>query len=146
MKLANKLRDKNIQRVGRGGTRGKTSGRGHKGQRSRAGHCIRPAFRDLLEKIPKLRGHNKNRAKGVIGSKTPIIGVNLDILEKYFNEGDHIVPKSFVDKNLLSKNKGQNPKIKILSKGDITKAINISHCTISKSAKEKIISAGGKVI
>lgn len=43
-------------RVGRGGKRGTYSGRGQKGQRARAGHRIRPASRDLLQRLPKLRG------------------------------------------------------------------------------------------
>ena len=49
--------------VGRGGKRGKTSGRGHKGQKARAGHRIRPEERDAIKKIPKKRGHGKNRAR-----------------------------------------------------------------------------------
>ncbi len=52
-------------RVGRGGKRGKTSGRGTKGQNARAGHKKRPEMRDLIKKIPKLRGHGKNRSRTV---------------------------------------------------------------------------------
>ena len=44
-------------KVGRGGKRGKTSGRGHKGQKSRAGRKIRPEIRDMIKKIPKKRGY-----------------------------------------------------------------------------------------
>lgn len=55
-----KNRDK--KRVGRGGKRGVTSGRGTKGQRARAGHRIRPAERDLIQRLPKLRGF-KNKPR-----------------------------------------------------------------------------------
>ena len=48
--------------VGRGGTRGKTAGRGTKGQNARSGHRKRPELRDIIKKIPKKRGHGKNRS------------------------------------------------------------------------------------
>lgn len=50
------------KRIGRGGKRGNTSGRGQKGQKSRAGRRIRPAERDLIQRLPKLRGV-KNKPK-----------------------------------------------------------------------------------
>ena len=53
--------------VGRGGKRGKTSGRGTKGQKARSGHKIRPAFRDIIKKIPKLRGRGKNKNVSSMG-------------------------------------------------------------------------------
>ena len=57
-------KDRKKKRVGRGGKRGTTSGRGTKGQKSRSGHRIRPAERDLLIRIPKLRGYrNKSIQK-----------------------------------------------------------------------------------
>ena len=53
------------RRVGRGGKRGKTSGRGHKGQRQHGGHGVRPELRDMIKKLPKLRGHGINRSRTV---------------------------------------------------------------------------------
>jgi large subunit ribosomal protein L15 len=53
---------KDEKRVGRGGKRGTTAGRGTKGQKARSGHCIRPAERDLIQRLPKLRGY-KNKPK-----------------------------------------------------------------------------------
>ena len=53
---------KSVKRIGRGGKRGKTSGRGTKGQKARAGNSMRPEMRDIIKKLPKLRGHGKNRA------------------------------------------------------------------------------------
>lgn len=54
--------NKSRRRIGRGYTRGKKAGKGQKGQRSRAGHSIRPAEKDLIQRLPKLRGvKNKPR-------------------------------------------------------------------------------------
>jgi len=63
------------KRIGRGGKRGTTSGRGTKGQKSRAGHCIRPAERDFIQRLPKLRGF-KNKAKRKNKSKLKTKEVN----------------------------------------------------------------------
>src|SRR3990167_4622491 len=71
MNLFQGLKHKKKKRVGRGGKRGTTSGRGTKGQKSRAGHRIRPAIRDLLIRIPKLRGY-KNKS---IQSKNLVLNV-----------------------------------------------------------------------
>ncbi len=60
------IRERKSQRIGRGGKRGTTSGRGQKGQKSRAGHRIRPAERDLILKLPKKRGfRNKPKKESV---------------------------------------------------------------------------------
>jgi large subunit ribosomal protein L15 len=48
--------NKDGKRIARGGKRGHTSGRGQKGQKSRSGHRIRPAVRDMIQRLPKLRG------------------------------------------------------------------------------------------
>jgi len=55
--------NKQSKRVGRGGKRGTTSGSGTKGQKSRSGHRIRPAIRDLMRRLPKLRGTNNKPKK-----------------------------------------------------------------------------------
>lgn len=124
--LRSNFKRKKEKRIGRGGKRGTTSGRGTKGQKSRAGHRIRPAERDLLIRIPKLRGY-KNRP---IRPKPKIINVgDLDKLVK----GDKI------NKETLGL------KIKILGGGEVKKAFMAEGLKISKSAKEKIIKAGGTV-
>ncbi|HVY35840.1 MAG TPA: uL15 family ribosomal protein, partial [Candidatus Paceibacterota bacterium] len=56
-------KNKKKKTVGRGSKRGKTSGRGTKGQKARAGHRIRPHIRDIIKKLPKLRGRGKNSNK-----------------------------------------------------------------------------------
>ncbi len=61
--LKRKTENKKARQVGRGGTRGKTSGRGTKGQNARAGHKNRPELRDIIKRVPKLRGRGKSSLK-----------------------------------------------------------------------------------
>ena len=61
--LQAKTKRKFSRQVGRGGTRGKTAGRGTKGQNARAGHKKRPEMRDIIKRIPKLRGRGKSSLK-----------------------------------------------------------------------------------
>ncbi|MBC8465191.1 MAG: 50S ribosomal protein L15 [Parcubacteria group bacterium] len=133
------------RRVGRGGKRGKTSGRGHKGQKARAGHKIRPEIRDTIKRLPKLRGHGINRARtvndGVIKPET----VNVAVLETRFEKGDIVNPAVLLEKRIVRRQKGRMPVVKILAKGDITKSLTIEGCMCSVSAKEKIEKAGGKI-
>ena len=63
--LKRKTKNKQARQVGRGGARGKTSGRGTKGQNARAGHKKRPELRDIIKKIPKLRGRGKSSLKSI---------------------------------------------------------------------------------
>ncbi len=136
---------KKTPRVGRGGKRGKTSGRGTKGQKARAGHKIRPEIRDLIKKIPKLRGHGKNRARGVHSGRRTVIPVNLATLETMFAAGDLVTPAILVKKGLVSARAGRMPLVKILGTGELTKNLAISDCTYSESAKAAIEKAGGSV-
>lgn len=61
--LTSKTKRKRSRQVGRGGTRGKTSGRGTKGQNARAGRKKRPELRDIIKRIPKLRGRGRSSLK-----------------------------------------------------------------------------------
>ena len=110
--------------LGHGSGRGKTAGRGTKGQKSRAGHKIRPAERDLLIRFPKLRGF-RNKP---LSDKKDVL--NLDDLQKsketVFNK----------------KNVGH---VKILAGGELKKAVTIDGLKISKSAKAAVEKAGGQV-
>ncbi|MBU0723153.1 50S ribosomal protein L15 [Patescibacteria group bacterium] len=132
--------------IGRGGTRGKTSGRGHKGQKSRAGHCIRPEMRDIIKRIPKRRGYGKNRARTVNSSRVRPAVVNLTVLEKLFKSNDAITPAVLVQRGVAQKQSGRIPTVKILGVGRLTKSLNISQCVVSKSAKTKIEKSGGKIL
>lgn len=132
------------KRVGRGGTRGKTSGKGHKGQGQHASGNGRPAFRDLIKKLPKLRGHGKNRAQTVNSSARKPFALNVSSLE-VFEAGSLVSPKTLEEKGLISRSGGRLPDVKILAKGELSKKLTVIACTTSQSAKEKIEAAGGKV-
>jgi len=125
--------------VGRGGKRGKTSGRGGKGQTARAGHKIRPEWRDIIKKMPKLRGY---AFKGFQGKFVPI---NVGQLEAAFSNGDSVSPSILVKLGILETRLGKNPNVKILGLGEISKKLNISGCKVSVEAKTKIEKAGGSV-
>ncbi len=128
--------------VGRGGKRGKTSGRGTKGQNARSGRKKRPELRDFIKRIPKLRGRGVSSFKSI---QAEFVTVNLDGIEKAFKSGDVVNPGSLVAKEVISLYKGLKPIVKILSTGDITKKVTVSDCAVSKGAKEKIEKAGGTV-
>ncbi len=125
------------KRVGRGGSRGKTSGRGHKGQKARAGTGIRPAVRDIIKSVPKLRGHLFK------GRKITFTILNLSEIDKNFAAGETVSRETLVEKRLVKKN--DRKAIKILGNGGITKKINVDGCIFSASAGEKIKKAGGSL-
>lgn len=131
-------------RVGRGGKRGKTSGRGTKGQNARAGHKKRPEMRDLIKKIPKRRGHGKNRSR-TVRPHEPIVAVNLAALEANFENGAKITPLELLKKNLVGTRGGYIQKVKILGMGSLTKKLTIVDCSFSASAKTAVEAAGGSV-
>jgi len=128
--------------VGRGGKRGKTSGRGTKGQKARAGRKLRPEIRDFIKKIPKLRGRGKNinKAFGLFNA-----AISLETIEKNFNNGDIVNPQNLFTKNLIKKISGKLSNVKILAKGNITKKVTVKNCFVSEKAKEAILKAGGAV-
>jgi large subunit ribosomal protein L15 len=135
---------KNTKRmtVGRGGKRGKTSGRGGKGQSARAGNKRRPEWRDIIKKLPKLRGRGVNQNKPISDYMKV---VNVGRIEGAFSAGDIVTPATLIEKGVVYTQSGRIPAIKILGDGEITKAVKISGCFISGSAKEKIEKAGGAV-
>lgn len=136
---------KTEKRIGRGGKRGKMSGRGHKGQTARAGNSTRPEMRDIIKKYPKLRGHGKNRADTVNNEKVKPTVVNLGVLEATFEKGTVITSAALVKANVISQIRKKNPKVKILATGELTKAFVIEGCEVSEAAKVKIQAAGGSV-
>lgn len=128
--------------VARGGKRGKTAGRGGKGQSARAGNKRRPQWRDIIKQLPKLRGRGVNSHKSI--QTKPAI-VNVGVLEEVFSSGDAINPTVLVEKGVVSKISGVTPAIKILGDGELTKALKVSGCSVSESAKIKIEKAKGSV-
>jgi large subunit ribosomal protein L15 len=128
--------------VGRGGKRGKTSGRGGKGQTARAGNKRRPELRDFIKRIPKLRGRGVNSHKTIQGE---VIPVNLNAIETKFQNGSIVSPKTLVEAGVVNTFNGKIPRIKILALGEITKKLSFENCIVSDSAKTKIEKVGGSV-
>ena len=141
--LVPRTKNKKNPPVGRGGKRGKTSGRGGKGQTARAGHHIRPEVRDLIKKLPKRRGHGKNRARTVRTNRIPVSAVNLDALELNYKAGETVSPASLVARGLVRRAKGRAPVVKILGTGELTKALVVKGCTLSATALAALTKAGG---
>ena len=136
---------KTIKRIARGGKRGKTSGRGGKGQTARAGNSMRPEMRDIIKKLPKLRGHGKNRAKTVNSARIVYSPVNVGLLESSFEAGATVNPNVLVSMGILSASGKKAPAVKILGTGELSKKLSITGCEVSKTAREKIEKAGGSV-
>ena len=132
---------KKRRRIGRGpgSGHGKTSGRGHKGQGTRAGFSMHPTFEGgqmpLVRRVPK-RGFN-NRWALVVAI------VNVGDLDEAFAAGDEVTPESLRAKNLA---KCRYDVLKVLGQGELTKKLKISAHRFSKSAREKIEQAGGEVV
>ncbi len=129
---------KSIQ-VGRGGKRGKTAGRGTKGQKARAGHKIRPEIRDRIKKLPKLRGYRF----GTQGTKPHT--VNLFAIEAHFKDGETVSPMTLVEKGILRRALGKIPAVKVLATGTLTKKLVFTGVLVSETAKKKISVAGASI-
>jgi len=134
------------RRIGRGGKRGKTSGKGHKGQKSRAGHKIRPAERDIIKRLPKRRGYGKNRGRTVNSSVVKPAVVNLAALERTFGAGERVGPKEIAAHGLVRTVAGRAPAVKILGVGTLTKKLTVADCELSASARAAIEKSGGTIL
>lgn len=141
--LKRKTENKRSQRVGRGGKRGKTSGRGTKGQKARAGHRIRPAIREVLKKLPKRRGRG---IAGLISIQAKPAVVNLGALERAFSAGDTVTPAVLLERGLVRVRRGEKPVVKILADGELSKKLTISGCVVSAAAREKVTKVGGTIV
>ena len=87
--------------MGRGGKRGKTSGRGTKGQNARSGRKKRPELRDIIKKLPKRRGYGKNRGRTVDGTKPAPLAISLGRLETLFDSGSEVTLRALADKGVI---------------------------------------------
>lgn len=127
---------KDRKRVGRGGKRGYTSGKGSKGQKARSGGGVRPGFEGgqtpLFRRLPK-RGFTNFCA-------TEYAEVNLRNLER-FDAGTEITPELLIEAGVIEK---VLDGVKILGSGELTKPLTVKAHRFSKSAVEKIEGAGGK--
>jgi large subunit ribosomal protein L15 len=137
--LQPKHKNKGKKRVGRGGRKGTYSGKGMKGQKSRAGRKMLPIIRELIKRYPKLKGYRSFAIENYFAV------VNLETLEKTSKDGEIINPDNLVKKGIVNKVDGKTPKVKILGTGKLTKKIIVENCKASESAKKAIEKAGGTI-
>ncbi len=129
---------KEAKRIGRGhgSGNGKTAGKGHKGQKARAGRGMRAGFEGgqmpLQRRIPK-RGFNNIFAE-------EIVAINVAALNK-FEDGAVVDAAALAEKGIINK---ADVAVKVLGNGNVTKKLTVKLTAFSKSAEEKITKAGGK--
>jgi large subunit ribosomal protein L15 len=138
---------KDRKRVGRGlgSGKGRYSGRGIKGQKSRAGsHAMRAGFEGgqmpLYMRTAKLRGNTSADAMPIGPFRTYSQPVNLRDLEARFEAGDEVTPEALKQKGLI---RSVRKDVKLLGNGELTKKLTISVHAASKTAREKVESSGG---
>ena len=126
--------------VGRGGTRGKTSGRGGKGQTARSGGSIRPGFEGgqmpLYRKLPHRGFNNYNH-------RTEIAVLNVGDLGSLDAKVTEVDATVLASAGLI---RGGEKTVKILGDGEISRALRVTAAKFSESAKAKIEKAGGQAI
>lgn len=131
---------KKRKRVGRGpgSGNGKTAGKGHKGQKARAGYSRRLGFEGgqtpIHRRLPRRGFNHENRS--------PYAIINLDVIEAAFEAGADVNADTIVSAGLAKAARGG---IKILGRGELTKKLNVKVQAISPGAQEKIVAAGGTV-
>ena len=135
---------KRRKRIGRGeGSRGKTSGRGHGGARSRAGAKEKAGYEGgqtaIHMRMRKLRGPHMKKSMPFENFRTKTQPVNLVDLEQRFEAGDEVTPETLKGKGLATR----TDPVKILARGEIAMKLTVRAHAFSKSAKEKIEAAGG---
>jgi len=129
---------KERKRVGRGmaSGHGKTSGRGHKGQKARSGGGVRPGFEGgqmpLFQRLPKRGFTNINRKEYAV--------VNLETLNR-FEDGTEVTPELLIETGIV---RNEKSGIKILGNGELKKKLTVRAHKFSASAKKAIEDAGGQ--
>ena len=156
---SNTLR-KSGKRVGRGGKRGTYSGKGSKGQKSRAGAGFKSGFRGgdnrIWQLFPKQRGaskkpgrggniriHTKHRYYQLRHDKSPVF--NLDFFNR-FDDGQIINPKILAERGFIEDSAKSDKFIKVLGNGELRKKLDFQGFKFSGSAKLKIAKTGGKIL
>ena len=140
---------KDRKRIGRGlgSGKGRYSGRGIKGQKSRSGsHKMRPGFEGgqnpIYMRLGKQRGQYSKDALPVGPHRTSTAPVNVAALEERFDAGAEVTPESLVEKGVL---KNTRTDVKILGNGDLKKKLAVTVHAVSATAREKIEAAGGSI-
>ena len=130
---------KKRKRVGRGwGSKGKYSGRGMKGQRSRSGGksgLKKKGLRNVMLNIPKKRGFKSPHAKKAV--------VNVGKIASVFSDGSEVTPIELKNKGLIST---VRHGVKVLGNGKIEIKVTVKDCLVSASAEAKITKAGGSIV
>ena len=123
---------KRRKRVGRGGKRGTYSGRGQKGQKSRAGRRIKPAQREMILKFPKRRGAHFSSVR-----EKPVV-VNLEVIDRYYQEGEIVNPHTLFERGLIKKFGNRIPRVKILGNGALSKTVRFEQVQMSSSVAKRV--------
>jgi large subunit ribosomal protein L15 len=139
---------KDRKRIGRGlgSGKGRYSGRGLKGQKSRSGsHKMRPGFEGgqnpIYMRLGKQRGGSAD-AMAVGPHRTFTQPVNVAALEERFDAGGEVTPESLVEKGLI---RNTRTDVKLLGQGELKKSLSITVHAASTSAREKVEAAGGSL-
>jgi large subunit ribosomal protein L15 len=140
---------KDRKRIGRGlgSGKGRYSGRGLKGQKSRSGsHKMRPGFEGgqnpLYMRLGKQRGPYSKDAMPMGPHRTSTQPVNVGTLEERFEAGAEVTPETLVEKGLI---RNTRIDVKLLGQGELTKTLSITVHAASASAREKVEGAGGSL-
>lgn len=130
---------KEVKRIGRGAGsgQGKTAGKGHKGQKARAGRGMRPGFEG--GQMPLQRRVPKRGFANIFGKEFSI--VNVSALDQSFEDGAVVDIDALIEKGLVKK---VLDGVKILGNGEISKKLTVQVNAYSEAAKQKIEAAGGK--
>lgn len=130
---------KEVKRIGRGAGSGqcKTAGKGHKGQKARAGRGMRPGFEG--GQMPLQRRVPKRGFVNIFGKEFSI--VNVSALDQSFEDGAVVDIDALIEKGLVKK---VLDGVKILGNGEISKKLTVQVNAYSEAAKQKIEAAGGK--
>lgn len=138
---------KKRKRIGRGGSRGGTSGKGHKGQKARTGHHgeglgFEGGQMPLARRLPK-RGFKNTLFE------TKYSVVNLDQLEEWFKDGQEVTKEDLHEKGIVVAKKSfkgnSSVKLKVLANGALTKKLTVHADAASKAAIEAVEKVGGKI-
>lgn len=134
--------EKKRKRIGRGGSRGGTSGRGHKGQRARTSGNVRPGYEGgqmpLYRRLPKCGFNN-----AMFQEETVI--VNLSRINDAFNNGEEVTKDLLIERGVIKAQKSKKSfVVKVLANGQIEKKLVVHAHAFSEAAKQAIESAGGE--
>lgn len=127
------------KRIGRGGKKGTYSGRGIKGQKSRAGGRSEPMIRPLIKRFHKLKGI------GFSPSRWRTVIVSLGDLERKFGEGETVSIKTLKEKKMIALKSGKKVRVKILKSGELKKKLIFEGCQFSKTAREAVGKTGSQI-